>query len=180
MDNNEIRSVVLAAAGGDERAWGTLVHDYSGAILGRTRSFRLNQADTEDVVQTVWMKLIEHIGSLREAAAIGGWLSQTAHRECLRLYRRREYACDVEGFGLVDPADGPEAVLVPQSEFETLSGALGQLQERDQTLLGILMEDANPCYQQVSQTLGMPIGSIGPTRGRALNRLRREYDALVA
>jgi hypothetical protein len=69
---------------------------------------------------------------------------------------------------------------VTQSEFETLSGALGQLPERDQTLLGVLMEDANPCYQQVSQTLGMPIGSIGPTRGRALNRLRREYDALVA
>ena len=140
----------------------------------------LNAADTEDVVQTVWMKLTEHIGTLREPAAIGGWLSQTAHRECLRLYRRREYACDVEGFALVDPADGPEAVVVTRSEHETLSGALGRLPKRDQTLLGVLMKDANPSYHLVSQTLGMPIGSIGPTRGRALDRLRREYDALVA
>jgi RNA polymerase sigma factor (sigma-70 family) len=180
MDTNDIGDVVRAAAAGDEEAWGILVRDYASAILSRARGFRLNEADTADVVQTVWLRLAENIAAIREPAAIGGWLARTAFHECIRLTRRREYPCEMSDALLIDESDGPEAIAMEWAEQATLVGALDRLSERDQTLLVALMESAHPSYTEISRTLSMPVGSIGPTRGRALARLRREYDALVA
>jgi RNA polymerase sigma factor (sigma-70 family) len=183
MDTNHlggIRELVAAAADGDERAWETIIDRYSSAILARTRGFRLNAADTADVVQTVWLRFAESIATIREPAAIGGWLARTAFHECIRLNRRREYPCEMSDVLLIDESDGPEAIAMGWAEQATLVGALDRLSERDQTLLAALMESPNPSYTEISRALSMPVGSIGPTRGRALDRLRREYDALVA
>ena len=139
MDTNDIGDVVRAAAAGDEHAWGILVRDYAGSILSRTRGFRLSAADTADVVQTVWLRLAENISAIREPAAIGAWLGQTAYRECIRLSKRREYASDLSGVLLIDAADGPETVVVGHAERETLAQAVSRLSERDQRLLATLM-----------------------------------------
>ena len=167
---------VAAAARGDVRAWQELVDRYSPLLLGVLRRYRLERAEAEDVAQTVWLRLVEHLGELREPRALPMWICTTAGRECLRqlaVARRavpRDPLDDAWQTSLVepDPVDDVERA----QRREALLSALGELPEKQRRLLVLLATDPPPSYSEISQRLGIAVGSIGPTRARALERLR--------
>lgn len=145
-------------------------------IWAVARAHRLNDADAADVAQATWLALLEHLGRLHEPGLVGAWLATTARRECLRVLRIGERTLP---FG----DDAPECessetppgdALVIQERDDALWRSFGRLRASDQALLRMLMADPRPPYEEIAAALDMPIGSIGPTRQRALERLRHE------
>jgi RNA polymerase sigma factor (sigma-70 family) len=173
--------VVIAARNGDQAAWRELVRRCARMVWGIARSYRLSQQDAEDVSQTTWLLLATHLGTLEEPAAVGGWLATTARRESLRLARRRgrevptdphEPAADrVEG-----GAEHGEEVVIRAERMDEVRRAFAQLPEHCRRLLELLMQDPSPSYEEISATLDMPRGGIGPTRARCLDRLRKVIE----
>ncbi len=167
------------AAAGDREAWESLVTRYERLVWAVTRSHRLADADAADVCQTTWMRLLEHLGDLRNPDALSGWLATTARNECLRVLRHQQRQIPTESDQIPEdhvPAELDAALLAAETDaalwkaFETLSS-------RCQALLRMLAGDPPPSYDDVSLALGMPVGSIGPTRGRCLTSLRRAMTA---
>jgi RNA polymerase sigma factor (sigma-70 family) len=176
--DGDITRIVSAAANGDQRAWDQIVERYSGLLWAVARAHRLSAADGADVVQTTWLRLIEHLPQIRNREGIGSWLATTARRECLRLLRSGARCQPSEEMQLVidagaDHAELDSALLTEERDAE-LWAAFSRLPARDQALLRLLAVDSPPSYQEISAALDMPIGSIGPTRARSLERLRRE------
>jgi RNA polymerase sigma factor (sigma-70 family) len=171
--------LVDAAAHGDQTAWDRLVERYSGLLWAVARAHRLSSADAADVVQMTWLRLFEHLPEIRNPDGVGAWLATTARRECLRTLRRSgrcEPSEEIDSLAGPDPAEVDASLL--QAEREAwLWAAFERLPASDQTLLRLLAADPAPSYQEISSALEMPIGSIGPTRGRALERLRRALEA---
>ena len=171
--------LVASAAAGEPAAWDALVDRYAGLLWSVARGFRLDQADAADAVQTAWLRLLEHLDALRDPEHVGAWLATTVRRECLRQLRRsgRERPTEETDLDVVDLTAEPlEAGLVRAESTAELVGALGRIPEPCRRLLRVLMADPPPSYEEVSAALEMPIGSIGPTRGRCLNRLRQELS----
>jgi RNA polymerase sigma factor (sigma-70 family) len=170
-----IERLVLDAKRGDECAWNALVNRYAGLVWSVARAHRLNDADAADVSQATWIKLFRNLGTLKTPGAIGAWLATTARRESLRCIQRggrtepwpeeREFA-----------DDGPDldARLLATERDSLVLRAVAELPERDQALLRMLAADPAPSYVEIGAALDMPIGAIGPTRARALERLRRK------
>jgi RNA polymerase sigma factor (sigma-70 family) len=180
----EVARLVRQAATGDKHAWERLVDQYSRLIWSITREFKLVESDAADVVQTTWMRLIEHIDRLQHPERVGSWLAATARNECLRNLAARKrivLAHEVESFDA--PADDEPEVdeaLLAQERAEVVRDAMAHLPRRWQRLLELLMADPPVSYAEISDELGLPIGSIGPTRGRCLARLRVLLDASLA
>jgi len=170
--------LVARAASGDQAAWDQLVDRYSGLVWAVARGHRLAAHDAADVVQTTWLKLLEHLGGLREPDRVGAWLATTARRESLGVLRRAGRQVPTgDGWAAVeDPAPGPEARAVTADRDRVLRAAVARLPDRCRTLLRVLMADPPPAYAEVAAALGMPVGSIGPTRARCLDRLRAEAE----
>jgi RNA polymerase sigma factor (sigma-70 family) len=168
----EVAALVHAAADGDRAAWNALVDRYNGLVWSVARSYRLSSADASDVVQTTWLRLVEHLGRLQDPERVGAWLATTARRECLRTLRHsaRTVAVEAPPEPVTEPQ--PDAALLVQERDRALWQAFGGLSERCQALLRLLVADPPPSYEEVSAALDMPIGSIGPTRQRCLDRLR--------
>jgi RNA polymerase sigma factor (sigma-70 family) len=178
-DDPSVVALVARAAGSDEGAWHEIVERYAPLVWSICARYRLSSADIEDVRQTVWLGLVEQLGNLREPAALPGWLATTTQRECLRVLRAsRRY----EAFG-GDPDDSVLAAEADRAVIEEeillaernakLRAALAELGEDDRRLLTLLLSDPPLTYARISEILGIPPGSIGPTRGRCLARLRR-------
>lgn len=173
--------VVAAARGGDQRAWDVLVERYSGLVWAVARSHRLGPSDAADVFQTTWLRLVEHLDDVRDPDKLGGWLSSTARHECLRMLRagNREVLSDDIGDRAEadpirrEPTPSPEAVVLASEQRAEVLAAFARLGERCRELLRLLATDPAPSYVEISQGLGMPVGSIGPTRGRCLENLRK-------
>lgn len=173
-----LSQLVARARRRDERAWAELVSRYAGLVWAVARAHRLGEADAADVAQATWMTLLEHIDDVREPAAVGGWIATTARRECLRVLRCRErVVVSAEVPERADDASELDAALLTSERDRALWAAFRQLGARDQALLRMLAADPAPSYGEIGAALGMPIGSIGPTRARALTRLRRRLDA---
>jgi RNA polymerase sigma factor (sigma-70 family) len=172
----EIDAVVVAAAAGDEAAWHTLLERFAARLRAVVRRHRLAAHDAEDVVQTTWLRLFEHIDRMREPLAVGAWLETTARRESLRILRasQRERLTESERLGLEPVAAVAEQRLVASDDRAALTRGVTALAPRERQLLSMLFADPAPSYAEISHTLGMPIGSIGPTRARILARLRRD------
>jgi RNA polymerase sigma factor (sigma-70 family) len=169
----EPSGLVRAAAGGDQGAWDALVSRYVGLVWATARSYRLEDADAADVVQTTWLRLVEHLDRLRDPAAVGSWLATTARNEALRVIRvrSREVATDE----LDEPSDDspPDQALLAGERDVAVRAAFELLRERCRALLRLLAMDEPPSYEEISAALDMPIGAIGPTRSRCLEQLRR-------
>ena len=171
--------LVRAAAAGDSRAWSALVARYDARIRAVAGAHRLCGADADDVAGATWLKAVEHIGRVEEPARFGGWLWTVARRECLRLLRasarevvRPDVADEAAADAAVDAAvDAEEAALERRA---AVRGALTALSGRQRTLLRMLHAEPAPSYEAIGTALGMPVGSIGPTRGRALSALRAQ------
>ena len=169
-------SVVAAAAAGDDAAWRSLVQAFDGLFTSIARRYRLNEADTADVAQTTWMRLVENLDEISDPARIAGWLATTARRECLRLIRQHQRLVLVGDDGL-EPGpseDGPDESLLAREREQELRSSFLRLRDRDRLLLAMLVAEPRPPYEEISHRLGIPVGSIGPSRARALARLRTE------
>ncbi len=169
---------LLTRAGrGEQAAWDVLVDRYTNLLWSVGRAHRLDTADAGDVVQSTWLRLVENLDRIEDPERLPGWLVTTARRECLRLLKRsgREaVGFDDTALDVVDElAPALDAALLESERDAALWRCFAQLPERCQHLLRVLMAADPPSYAQVSAALGMPIGAIGPTRMRCLDRLRR-------
>jgi RNA polymerase sigma factor (sigma-70 family) len=178
VDADKVAECLHDAAGGDTRAWEALVDQFGALVWSVARAHRLSAADAADVSQTTWLRLVEHFGAIKQPERLGAWLATTARRECLAVIQKRSRQVPVEdpselAHASLDepPADGP---LLHAEERSVLAVAFGRLAERCQRLLRLLMSDPPPDYEEVAAALAMPVGSIGPTRARCLERLKRE------
>jgi RNA polymerase sigma factor (sigma-70 family) len=176
LEHWTLTTLVGAASAHDDDAWAELVRRFAGLVAGTIRRYRLSAADTQDVSQLVWLRLVEHLSRLREPAALPGWLSTTTRHECERLVRAggRSIATDP---AVLEPAAGtgqagPDAFLLADERRAALRAGLAELTETQRELLLLLSADPPPAYAEISRRLRMPVGSIGPTRSRILARLR--------
>jgi RNA polymerase sigma factor (sigma-70 family) len=175
--SHPLSALVPAAVGGDQHAWDAIVDRFLPLVEAIIRAHRLSDADGDDVSQTVWLRLVEHLRDLREPDALPGWIRTTTRHECLRLLgaRGRVRAVDPQaehGLDAVVP-DTAEADLLGAERRQLLREALAELPAARRELLLLLLADPPVAYEEISRRLGIPIGSIGPTRARALEQLRR-------
>jgi len=180
LSPDDVAMLVGLAATGDAAAWNELVKEFSGLVWAVARSHRLSTADAADVAQTTWLRLVAHIGDLKDPARLGGWLATTTRRECLHVLRTSGRQIPY-GDDLPKPrsqAPAPDTGLLRTERDATLWQAFGRLGSEDRALLRMLMADPMPSYDEIGTALSMPIGSIGPTRGRCLKRLRQEIELL--
>lgn len=164
---------LTAAAAGDQGAWDLLVNRYNAMVWSIARAHRLAHHDSADVVQTTWLRLVEHVDRVREPDRVGAWLATTARNECLAHLRRhgRQIPADIDE--IVDSGPGLDEALLGAERQTALWRALQHVSDRCRQLLRILASDPAPSYDEVGAAMQMPIGSIGPTRARCLETLRR-------
>jgi RNA polymerase sigma factor (sigma-70 family) len=168
--------LVELAAQGDSRAWAEIVLRYRGLVTAVVRNFRLQDADARDAEQRTWLRLVEHLRSLRDPDRLGGWLSTTASRECLRILREARGVVAFEMDAVPDPESGVEERVVDADTAARLWRIVAALPPRGQTIMNALFaEDPRP-YAEVAQSTGIPIGSLGPSRARLIDRVRRSFD----
>ena len=186
MSDIDIASLAIArlvrrAATGDKQAWGQLVDQYNRLIWSITREFKLVESDAADVVQTTWMRLIEHIDRLQHPERVGSWLAATARNECLRCLAARKRLvlahedATLDGAAMHEPAI--DEALLAKERAAIVREAMTHLPGHWQQLMEMLMADPPLSYATISDELGLPIGSIGPTRARCLARLRVLLEA---
>jgi RNA polymerase sigma factor (sigma-70 family) len=180
-DDPSVVALVSRAATGDQGAWNEIVERYSPLVWAICLRYRLDRQDIDDVGQSVWLLLIEKLGSLREPAALPGWLGTTTQRECLRVLRdaRRHDRTELPEDQLPpDPALIEDLVITAERDAG-LRAAFAELPRTCRELLAMLVCDP-PCrYEDISATLGMAMGSIGPIRARCLDRLRRSPHVIA-
>jgi RNA polymerase sigma factor (sigma-70 family) len=179
-----VTDLVARARGGDKRAWDALVDRYAPLIWSICRNYQLGRADAEDVAQGVWLHLVDHLDQIRDPAALPGWLVTTTRRECWRVIRASRAPHTVVGppnAGRVpdEQPDAPEEQLLAAERQAALREAFAQLPREGQRLMAMLIADPPLPYAEISAKLGMPVGSIGPTRSRYLDKIRR-YPAIAA
>jgi RNA polymerase sigma factor (sigma-70 family) len=160
---------------GDAVALDELVRVMTPVLWHVVRAYRLTAELAEDVVQTTWLSLVRSRASIQEPAAVGGWLTTTARREAWKVAKATGRGIPVEEDELsrrLPDEDSAEAEVVRRDGDERLWGAVERLSERCQALLRIVAFEHRPDYTTIAANLGMPVGSIGPTRGRCLQKLR--------
>jgi RNA polymerase sigma factor (sigma-70 family) len=172
-----ISSLVREARCGDHQAWDELVHRYAPLLTGVCLRLRLSPAEAQDVAQAVWLRLVEHIAEIREPGSLPSWLATTARREGFRVMaaRRRTVPHDpTDPTWLSDSTrENADEELIRSERRDALLSGFAELPFRQRLLLRLLSHDPPLPYAEISAETGIPIGSIGPTRARALERLRR-------
>jgi DNA-directed RNA polymerase specialized sigma24 family protein len=156
--------LVARALKDDAAAWAALVERYTGMLWTIARSYDLSVADSADVAQTAWLRLVERLHLIRNPDSVGAWLASTAHRESRRTIRRKRR----ERPAPVEPATAPGYV-----DYD-LKRLLAALPERCRAVLRMLTQAPPLSYVEVAAALEMPVGSVGPTRRRCLARLREQ------
>ena len=173
LNDSDVARFVGSSAAGDRTGWDALVREFGGLIRAIARTHGLCDAHAADVAQATWLKLLEHLDDVREPGRVGAWLATAARRECLRVLRdgTRHRPLEVEALEGESP-DVPGAEMLVAERDRGLWHAFKRLRQSDQALLDMLLvADPRSSYEEVSAALDFPIGSIGPTRARALERL---------
>jgi RNA polymerase sigma factor (sigma-70 family) len=168
--------LVSAALSGDRGAWNSLVDRFAPLVRAVISRFRLTIADADDVSQNVWLSLVEHLKDIRDPRALPGWIVTTTKNEALRVLsaQRRTQPVDPQAdnhFERVDHTDVAENILRLERRQAVRSG-LADLVPKQRDLLLLILQDPEISYLKISEELGIPTGSIGPTRGRSLERLQ--------
>jgi RNA polymerase sigma factor (sigma-70 family) len=180
MRTTDVRRLLRSATAGEEWAWTALIVRFRPTVMTIARRHRLTAADCDEVAQRTWLRLLRHIETIEQPSQLGSWLATTARNESLRLLGRYPRETLV--------ADAPEraedldltAAVSAAERYEALGRALERVTERERALVRLLMRDPTPSYRDISRTLGMPVGSIGPTRARCIARLRRDPHLIRA
>ena len=182
LGSAEVAGLVRRAADGDRQAWDRLVDQYARLIWSITVDFKLTESDASDVAQTTWLRLLEHIHRIEYPDRLGSWLAATARNECLRSLaaRKRVVLADNEEVltGVVASAPEVDERILADERDQVVRDAMSRLPKRWQRLLELLMADPPTSYADISSELDLPVGSIGPTRGRCLAQLRVLLQAL--
>jgi RNA polymerase sigma factor (sigma-70 family) len=171
--------LVQRASAGDRIAWDELVARYGSLVWAVARAHHLSAADAADVSQTVWLRLVENLDRLRDPQALAGWLRATTRHECLRIIRSGARVISQADF---DPdeastdAASPELALLDAERDRQLWSALRALSQRCRSLLAVLAYSPDAGYAEIAGLFGIPVGSIGPTRARCLEHLRRRLE----
>ena len=177
-DDPTVITLVHRAQGGEQAAWDEIVERFAPLVWGICRRFRLADTDAHDVGQNVWLRLVEHLDKLREPAALPGWIATTTRRECIRAQRaawdheREQIEPDAQVAADEESTQVDQWLLADERD-SVIRAAFAQLQPRCQQLLALLMKDPPPAYTEISTSLHMPVGAIGPNRARCLDKLRR-------
>jgi RNA polymerase sigma factor (sigma-70 family) len=173
-----VTDLVTRAGSGDKQAWDTLVERYAPLIWSICRRYRLADAEAADVGQSVWLNLVDQLDNLRDPATLAGWLATTTQRECLRVLHAQRPPTSASVIGTGNIADQhseiAEQELLRAERHIALREAFTHLPPRCQQLLALLIHDPSLLYAQISATLGIPAGSIGPLRSRCLHKLRND------
>ena len=176
---SSVNDLLLRAGDGDPAAWGEIVRRYGKLVFSKVHSFRLQQADAHDAVQATWLRLAENWRSVRHPEHLGGWLVTVASRECLHILSQAKHAPAPTGMvadNVADPSVGPEQHVLDADTAQAVQNLVAELPPRRRILLRALFTDSPRPYTEVAHITGLPIGSIGPTRARALEQLRRTAD----
>jgi RNA polymerase sigma factor (sigma-70 family) len=186
MDAEELTRIVADASRGEQAAWNRLVAQYEPMMRAIARARRLNDADVDDVCQTVWLQLFKNIDTIVEARAISGWLATTTKNAAMCVLRSCARAISVDAVLLEDPeapswsslASGrdthaPDERLLRAEHQEAVRASITELSTRQLAVLSLLAADPPVPYVEISRRLGVPIGSIGPIRARGIKRLRQ-------
>jgi RNA polymerase sigma factor (sigma-70 family) len=179
MRNDQpVTDLVSRARNGDRQAWDALVERYAPLIWSICRRHQLADADARDIGQNVWLRLVDQLGTLRNPAALPGWLATTTRRECGRMLRAARasqaagYELDAETLPDEQAITAEQQLLVAERNA-VLREALLDLPPESQRLIALLAADPPVPYAEISARLGIPLGSIGPTRCRCLDKLRQ-------
>jgi RNA polymerase sigma factor (sigma-70 family) len=182
-DASVIADLVSRARNGEQQAWDALVERYAPLIWSICRKYRLHDSDAEDASQSVWLHLVDHLDSVRDPAALPGWLATTTQRECSRVLRVARRSQVVEDVPDIENIPGEQVRTVEQEllvaeRHAALREAFMDLPPAGQRLIALLAVDPPQSYAAIAARLGIPIGSVGPTRARCLDRLRR-HPAII-
>jgi RNA polymerase sigma factor (sigma-70 family) len=182
-DDPIVADLVTRAGKGDQQAWDVLVERYSPLIWSICRRYQLSRADAEDVGQRIWLQFMNHLDAIRDPAALPGWLTTTTRRECNRVVRA---ARGPQAAGQLLDENIPdkqtrtaEQELLAAERHTALRKAFTCLSPSRQQLMALLIHDPPVPYTEISARLGIPVSSIGPTRRRCLDQIRR-HPAIAA
>jgi RNA polymerase sigma factor (sigma-70 family) len=178
---DDFKQLTRAAADGDEQAWTDLVTRLDAALHAVAGRYRLG-AEADDVVQTAWLRALDHVDRMNDPGALAGWLVTTTRREAMRTLQRgvRELATSDVTAAQECEAATPEAVAIERERRAAVHGAVARLPRRQRRLMATMLTMRAPSYQSIAQQTGMPLGSIGPTRDRAIARLRKDPQLVEA
>ena len=169
-------ALVHAARVGDQDSWHALVDRFLPLVTAIIARYRLGPSDADDVNQTVWLRLLEHLDQLRDPLALPGWLATIARNESLQVIRLRGRHKPVDPQSAAWERSAPEPEhdieLVRHERATALREAMLELSPQHRELLRLLLTDPPTSYEQISLVLRIPVGSIGPTRARILDKLR--------
>lgn len=166
-------AIHAAYLAGDDHRLGDLVDLITPVLWHTARAQGASPATAEDAVQTAWLRLVEYGDRMTEPAAVLGWMVTTVKRECWRQVRRDRRDTDLDS--APEPRDcvaAPEAEVILADRQRVLWDHVQELTPRCRELLRVIAFSDRADYAQLAQALGMPVGSIGPTRGRCLTKLR--------
>lgn len=164
----------------DEPAWRVMVERYEPLLYWLARRCGLSAADAEDAVQLTWLRCVEHIDQLTDADRLSGWLATICRRECVRIAtnaRRDVLLSEPDMVRLIDDRReecDPCTEAALREQCTRLHRAIAALPARQRTILVELLRQEDQGYRELSRRLGLPMGSIGPTRQRAVTRLRQD------
>jgi len=172
---SSVADLLLKAGSGDRSAAEQIVVRYAGLVKAVVARMGLQESDVADVVQSTWLRLFTHTAAIRDPEKLGGWLSTTARREALALIRRRqaEIASESVGDRLVAVEPSPEDLVIIDETRAAVRAATRELTERQRLVADALFYQPAGSYEEVSRRTGLPVGSIGPTRGRTLRKLQQ-------
>jgi RNA polymerase sigma factor (sigma-70 family) len=164
-------------AAGDEATWHTTVRRYEGLLRSAARVVLRSDADVDEAVQRTWVLLLRNATKINDPRALPGWLSTTARREALAILRGQQRAVPTEDVAdQVAPDDRDMASdLMDQELRAALDRAVGNLPETQQRIVRALLREPES-YDALSRELGIPRGSLGPLRGRAVKALRAQLE----
>ena len=178
-DESPTADLVLRARKGDADAWDALVERFAPLIWSICGRSSLGRADAPDVGQYVWLRLVDHLEAIHDPAALPGWLATTTKRECFRVLRvarsqrAPEHGPDIESMPDEQTRTAEQEVLLAE-RHAALREAFYRLPPPCQRLVALLLEDPPVPYAEISARLGIPVGSIGPSRLRCVKKLRRD------
>jgi RNA polymerase sigma factor (sigma-70 family) len=173
--------LLARAAEGDQEAWDALVDRFSQMVWSIARGFRLDDHTAKDVTQTVWLRLVENLDRITDPERLPGWLATTCRREALRVKGVRERMIPTElEYDIADEKPSLEAMLVEDEQAREVLVAFEALSEDCRQLLRLLCADPPLSYEEIAEIVGRPIGSLGPTRSRCLDRLKAAMSARIS
>jgi RNA polymerase sigma factor (sigma-70 family) len=183
MINAEAERSTLACRAGDAfelyrsgtpSAMADLVEMLTPILWHTVRAQRLDATSTEDVLQTTWLALVRNADKITDPRSVLQWTIVTARREAWRVVRGqgRQTPQDRIDDDLISPEESPETVALRSETEKVLWSHIAKLPDRCRELLRVIAFADRPDYSELARSLGMPVGSIGPTRGRCLGKLR--------